>query len=357
MRPAHSSATFERLYRDKGRNEEHLKKLRRQEVEEEMRECSFKPNIKSKFSDSVVTNGKLEDRLHDWVCPCKWEIDRERERDSSCCIRLTHLKLLTTQLHRRDAKRAQQQQEKANWVDDQCTFQPNITRKGAMAKAKVDSPRQRARSPPATEADRVRIQAKARAAREWAARAEQLATGAGEGTIMSSGRPIETGMTPMTTVEKARARIDAVLSDLQPKKEVKDQEDITGIDTEKWRALLRESIIQSEPSAAANTAASASEEQKFISGSELEEQRRQTILKEQAMALEFVSGDGGDVDLSVMHRSAASASAAAMAAAAAAAEASREAGEPVEGALASKISAAREKKRKMGKSRKQSLAK
>ena len=32
-----------------------------------MRECSFKPNIKSKFIDSVVTNGKLEDRLHDWV--------------------------------------------------------------------------------------------------------------------------------------------------------------------------------------------------------------------------------------------------------------------------------------------------
>ena len=148
-------ATFERLYRDNGRNEEHLEKLRKEEVEEEMRECSFKPDIKSKFADSVVTNGKLEDRLHDW-------------------------------LHRRDAKRAQQQQEKANWVDDQCTFQPNITRKGAMAKAKVDSPRQRTRSPPATEADRARIQAKARAAREWAARAEQLAEGAGDGAILSA---------------------------------------------------------------------------------------------------------------------------------------------------------------------------
>ena len=68
---------------------------------------------------------------------------------------------------------------------------------------------------------------------------------------------VETGMTPMTTVEKARARIDAVLSDLQPKKAAREEEDATGIDTEKWRALLRESIIQSDPSAAAGGSRSA----------------------------------------------------------------------------------------------------
>ena len=90
---------------------------------------------------------------------------------------------------------------------------------------------------------------------------------------------------------------------------------------------------------------------------EREEQRRQAVLKEQAMALEFVSGDESNVELSIMHRSAASASAAAMAAAAAATEASQEAGEPAEGMLATKISTVRAKKRKMGKSRKQSLAK